>query len=150
MLKLDTLSYKYVIKADRTEFFNTLMALQLDYFKQNDPRIQQLDEGTSISCQLPTKVQKLDVQSQITVKKIASNQAFVLETLSSSGTIRQSFLFSQDKKGRDILTYSEENHYNQARSQYSFMLVGFLYQFFYNRQMAKRMERVDQIALSNS
>lgn len=147
MISLDTLHYKYVLKSDKAAVFKVLIEEQLQYFQKNDPEITSLKEGTSIKCNLPTKVQKLPVSSVMAIKKITANEVLQMETSYPAGNILQMYEFKKNKKGKDILIYSEKNTFSETRNQYGFMLVVFLYKLFYNRGIAKRMKYIDNLSM---
>ena len=147
MISLDTLRYKYVLKSNKSAVFKVLVEEQLQYFQKNDPKIISLVEGTSVNCNLTTKVQNLPVSSVMEITKLKANEVLQTETSYSSGTILQLYEFKKNKHGKDILIYSEKNTFSATRNQYGFMLIGFFYKLFYNRGIAKRMRYIDNLSM---
>ncbi|MCM3512127.1 MAG: DUF3284 domain-containing protein [Carnobacterium inhibens] len=147
MISLDTLSYKYVLKSDKSSVFKVLVDEQLQYFQKNDPKIISLEEGTSVQCNLTTKLQSLPVSSVMEITKLKAEETLQTKTSYSSGMILQMYEFKKDKKGKDILIYSEKNTFSETRNQYGFMLIGFFYKLFYNRGIAKRMRYIDNLSM---
>lgn len=150
MISLDTLTYKHVLKADKSTVFKVLIEEQLQYFQKNNPEILSLEEGTSVQCNLTTKLENLPVSSVMAITKLTANETLEMETSYSSGAILQLYEFKKDKKGKDILIYSEKNTFLKTRNQYGFMLIGFFYKLFYNRGIAKRMKYIDNLTMGMS
>lgn len=149
-MSTDTLQYKYSYKSDAEKIFKVLVEEQLKYFQKNDPTITCLEDGTTIDCHLTTKMQQLPVASTMEVKKIVSNKLFQTETEHPSGKIIQTYEFLTNKKGKNLLIYSEKNTFDKTKNQFGFIIVGLLYKFFYNRGIAKRLKYIDGLALDAS
>lgn len=145
-MRTDTLCYKYRFHATKEAIYRVLVAEQLKYFQRTDPAIKALSPGTKIKAHLQTKMNKLPTQDYMEVTKIVENEAFQLETQQPAGKIIQTFEFTKNRRGEDILAYSEQNVFDNTRSQTNFMLFGLLYKFFYNRGMRKRMQYLDDLA----
>ena len=71
---------------------------------------------------------------------------FQLETQQPSGKIVQTFKFTKNRMGNDVLLYSEQNIFENNRNQTNFMFMGMMYKFFYNRGVRKRMQYLDNLA----
>lgn len=147
-MSTDTLSYKYHYQAKKADLFRVLIREQLTYFRRSDPTIKALEPGTKIQTHLQTKLNKLETENTMVVKQIVTDELFQLETTQQGGVIVQTFKFEQDRHGRERLVYSEQNTFDQSRSQMNFMVMGGLYKFFYNRGIKKRMQYLDNLALS--
>ena len=144
-MRVDTLSYTHTMKSELGAVYQAVLSEQLSYFKRQDPSISALAEGTSITCDLVTKTQKIGVQNTMTVVKMEENQCFQMETASATGVIMQSYDF-REKDGKVQVTYSEKNIFEQSRNQFGFMLVGLLYKYFYNRGIRQRLDYLDGVA----
>jgi len=147
-MRTDTLKYKYSYNADQEALYGTLVNEQLKYFQRTDPQIKHLEKGTSIQAQLTTKMKKLATSNTMTIKDIAKNKIFQLETKQPDGEILQTYEFETNKHGKKYLVYSERNTFENARNQTNFMLMGLFYKFFYNRGVKKRMEYLDNLAIN--
>ncbi|WP_137625446.1 DUF3284 domain-containing protein [Lactiplantibacillus pingfangensis] len=145
-MRTDTLSYKYPYQANRAAIYRVLVQEQLAYFQRTDPSIKSLSPGTKIIAQLKTKMSKQPVQDYMMVKDMVPNELFQLETQQPAGSIIQTFKFMKNRRGQAVLAYSEQNVFDNNRSQTNFMMFGLLYKFFYNRGVRKRMAYLDNLA----
>lgn len=147
-MRIDTLRYKYHYQATKTAMYNTLIAEQLKYFQRMDQSIKQIKTGTAIEAKLTTKMRKITTSSKMVVEEIKPEQCFQLVTQQAAGKIIQTFEFTSDHRGRNVLVYSEKNVLDNYRNQVNYMLFGLLYKFFYNRGVRKRMQYLDHLAVS--
>ncbi|MFD1900764.1 DUF3284 domain-containing protein [Enterococcus termitis] len=144
-MRVDTLSYTHTMTSDLSAVFKAVMAEQLSYFQRQDASVLSLEEGTSITCHLLTKTQKIGVENTMTILKLEENRCIQMKTTSATGDIIQTYDF-KEKGGNTLVTYSEKNMFEQSRNQFGFMLVGLLYKFFYNRGIKQRMTYLDSLA----
>lgn len=147
-MRIDTLRYKYHYQATKPEMYRTLIAEQLKYFQRMDHSIKQIKTGTAVEAKLTTKVRKLTTANKMTVQQIKPEHCFQLVTQQPAGKIIQTFEFTADRRGRNVLIYSERNVLDNYRNQVNYMLFGLLYKFFYNRGVRKRMQYLDHLATS--
>lgn len=145
-LRTDTLSYKYRYQASKAAIYQALINEQLSYFQRTDPNVKTLTTGTKIIANLQTKMKKLATQDYMQVTSIKENDEFQLETQQPSGKIVQTFKFTKNRMGNDVLLYSEQNIFENNRNQTNFMFMGMMYKFFYNRGVRKRMQYLDNLA----
>ncbi|RVU69979.1 MULTISPECIES: DUF3284 domain-containing protein [Lactobacillus] len=148
-MRADTLTYRYFYQASPQKLFQTLLDQQLKYFQAHDAKIKNLHVGDEIQTTLKTKLQKLDSVIRMKITKIDPGREFQLQTLQSHNhTITQTFKFEKSPNGRNQLLYSEQTNVQTVRGQSYFFLAALLYKFFYNRGMKKRLQYLDQLALS--
>ncbi|WP_288614629.1 DUF3284 domain-containing protein [uncultured Lactiplantibacillus sp.] len=148
VLRTDTLSYKYLYRALKSELYRTLISEQLKYFQRTDKSIQVLTPGTTIVANLQTKMHQLVTQNTMKVNIMKADDTFQLETQQPSGKIIQTYKFDTERSGAKILVYSEQNVFESNRNQMNFMIFGLMYKYFYNRGVRKRMRYLDDLAQS--
>lgn len=145
-MRTDTLSYHYRYQTTKENFFGALIAEQLKYFKRVDPTIEQLHAGLKINARLMTKIQKHETSNTMMIEEVVPNQRFKMVTNQPAGAIIQMFEFTSDRKGRNVVVYSEQNQFDNNRNQTNFMFIGILYKYFFNRGMKKKMIYLEKIA----
>jgi len=131
------MKYSYPISAPAAEVFEVLIAEQLSYYQRFLPKLRVLMNGTTIETKLPTKLNRMPLSAQLQVVEISSPTSFVQETKSKSGKITQSYRF-EEKKGRTVLTYEEQNDFDQSIAKASYNITGLFYHFVFNRKAKKR------------
>lgn len=145
-MRTDTLSYKYRIKESSQRFYDILIQEQLRFFASVDANIQTLEQGTTISRKLQTKMQRLPADGTMTITKIENNHLFQLTTTYAAGEIVQTYELVAGKGDTTDVIYSEKNTFDKTRNQYSFMFIGLCYKFFYNRGIKQRMQYLEKLA----
>lgn len=131
------MKYSYPISAPADAVFEILIDEQLKYYQRFLPKLRVLTVGTAVETQLPTKLNRMPLAAKLTVLKIDAPTSFIQETTSASGKITQSYRL-EEKKGRTVLTYEEQNDFNQSIAKASYGVTGLFYHFVFNLRAKKR------------
>lgn len=145
-MRTDTLTYKYYYHVTPEQLFSVLIGEQLKFFQRFNPNIEQLSTGTTIDARLTPKMHNQSITNKMTIKEIDENKKFQLMTSQLAGDITQTFEFLKDHKGNNVLIYSEKNRFDSMRNQTNFILIGFIYKFFFNRGMRKKLVQLEHLA----
>lgn len=146
-MNTDTLSYRYFYQADAKKMYQTLLEQQLKYFRMHDPQIKELKVGDRIQTTLRTKMNNASTTT-MEITKIEPNREFQMVTHQAGDhDITQTFKFLKSPNDNNELLYSEKTNITTVRGQSYFFLAKLLYKFFYNRNMKRRLEQLDRLAL---
>lgn len=143
-MRIDTLNYRKNIPTNPTHFYQVLLEEQLNYFHSKDPSITELTEGATVTTALHTKLGQATVESTLTIQRLVKDELLEMTTDYSGGKIIQTYQLKRQDAQQFTLHYSERNELVDAKTQLSLLFVLPFYKFFYNRQLAKRVNYLIQ------
>lgn len=143
-MRIDTLNYRKKIPTHPAHFYQVLLEEQLNYFHSKDPSITQLTEGVAVTTALQTKLGQATVESTLTIQRLVKDGLVEMTTDYSGGKIIQTYQLKRQDEQQFTLHYSERNELVDAKTQLSLLFVLPFYKFFYNRQLAKRVNYLIQ------
>ncbi|WP_314064955.1 DUF3284 domain-containing protein [uncultured Vagococcus sp.] len=145
-MRVDTLKYSYVMNAEPSRVYQSLLDEQYKFFKRYQTSLTGLAVGTQISKVFQTKTQKVGVPGTITILQLIDKQLFQMETAYAAGTILQTYELVEKVDGKTEVSYWERNSFIENRHQYSFMLIGLIYKLAYNKGIKKRLQYIEGLA----
>ncbi|KPG71531.1 hypothetical protein [Enterococcus sp. RIT-PI-f] len=140
-MKTDTLTCRYQMRATQEAFHHVLFNEQKKYFEANHA-IGNFAEGCQVHINMQTKTSPKVVPAVITIKKITLNE-FWTSTAYEEGIIEQRYIYTMQRNGKLLVTYSEQSRFNKAQSTYSYMVAALVYKFFFNRGVKKRLRHLE-------
>ncbi|PQF22528.1 DUF3284 domain-containing protein [Enterococcus mundtii] len=143
-MRIDTLNYRKKIPTQAAHFYQVLLEEQLSYFQSKDPSITELTEGAAVTTALQTKLGQATVESTMTIQRLVKDELLEMTTDYSGGKIIQTYHLNRQDEQQFTLLYSERNELVDAKTQLSLLFVLPFYKFFYNRQLAKRVNYLIQ------
>ncbi|MBO0462239.1 DUF3284 domain-containing protein [Enterococcus sp. DIV1298c] len=138
-MRIDTLNYRKKIPTKAAEFYQVLLEEQLNYFQSKDASIIELTEGTTVITALQTKLGQTSVESTMTIRRLVKDELLEMTTDYAGGKIIQTYQLKSQENDQFTLLYSERNELVDAKTQLSLLFVLPFYKFFYNRNLAKRV-----------
>ncbi|WP_430604525.1 hypothetical protein IGJ19_001381 [Enterococcus sp. DIV1368b] len=143
-MRIDTLNYRKKIPTHPAHFYQILLEEQLSYFHSKDSSITELTEGAAVTTALRTKLGQATVESTMTIQRLVKDELLEMTTDYSGGKIIQTYQLKRQDEQEFTLHYSERNELIDAKTQLSLLFVLPFYKFFYNRQLAKRVNYLIQ------
>ena len=137
-MRIDTLSYKYQIDVSKQLVYEVIRKEQETYFRSKGYVGKGLNEGAAVTLSMTSKLGATSIPASIQLSKLNENEIELL-TSHSKGTITQKYRIDERSDSKTQVIYTEKNAFTHARNQYSFIFLAFVYKFFYNRGMKKRM-----------
>lgn len=143
-----SLTYKYDFNYPINQVYNFIAEEQLKFFQHYDSKIKTFVKGIKIQKKMLTKTAKKPVNVTMCVKDIIENEKIEVVTIYQQGDIVTTYKFKKINNGTQVI-YFEDNHFKKGTNELNFNIMRVLYQWFYKRNVKKRMQYIEMMLERN-
>lgn len=136
------MEYKQYVNVPIKKFFEAIITEQTKYFSYINPNIKTIEPGTYINTSLKSKLNNI-VPAKLEVLKINYPYKYEQQTLyGDQNVIHQSFLLESIDDSNTLVTYTEDNTFNNKNAATSYIITSLFYKFIFNKQVKKRVKNI--------